>query len=543
MNRGDALGGVEGAVLDLVAQELLAGVDHGVLAGVDDRIVAVDGLLEGGGVELDLLGQVGDGVGLEAVAGGHEVGNLVETVVGDVGGVDDEPHLVVGLLKDSVGDLVAAAVLGGEALGLVVHHDVVLNAQPVAHEGGHAAVLGVAERVDLHELHILEAGADLLGHGDGVAGGAHVAGGRHGLGHAGVVLHGELGVAGIAAGGHDDGLCGDGDGVAGRDAGARDARDVAVGVGGDGLNLGVGVVLHAQASGAVHEAADVVGAALLAHLLNLDGVAALPLAADCREDLVVEDQAVGLHPVDAVEGVVGQDMHELGVGLLVAALVGVLKELVGAVLDAHGVLALGVGGVEGALAAVGVAAVDVHLVEQDDLGTGLSSGDSSGHASAARTHDHDVALLLDGGCGLKAALGVLEGVNVGAGLLVGVGQSGLEAEGGEGGAGHGVEVERLGLKGALRQDLDGGVADVLGLVGAGDDGGELAVLERGLKIDVAVAAGAGGGVGAVGDGGSGLICLSKLDAAHGCDGGEAGGAGDELTTGGSGGEHVDPFRH
>lgn len=195
----------------------------------------------------------------------------------------------------------------------------------------------------------------------------------------------------------------------------------------------------------------------------------------------------------------------------------------------------GSGGVEGALAGVGVAAVDVHLLEHDDAAAVLERGHRGGHARAAGADDHHVGLVVDGGGGLEAGLGVLEGLDVGAGLVVAVLEGHEEGEGGQGGTGHGVEVEGLGGQGALGEDLDGGVADVARLGVLAGDARQTAVLEGGLDGHLAVAAVGDGGVDAVGGGAGGLGGLGRAgrgDAGHGGGGGQGGGAGDEGAAGG-----------
>lgn len=172
-----------------------------------------------------------------------------------------------------------ALVLADEADGIVVDHHVVLHTQPVAHEGGHAAVLRVAQGVNLHEFHVAQPRAGGLGQSQAVAGGgAHVRGG-HRFGHALVVLHGELRVAGIAARGEHHGLSAHFHGLAGGRTGAAHAYDRAA-FHDELFDLRIGVQGEvARGLGGVHQAGDVVAAALLALALDLDRVPALPQAA------------------------------------------------------------------------------------------------------------------------------------------------------------------------------------------------------------------------------------------------------------------------
>lgn len=149
-----------------------------------------------------------------------------------------------------------------------------------------------------------------LGQSQAVAGGgAHVRGG-HRFGHALVVLHGELRVAGIAARGEHHGLSAHFHGLAGGRTGAAHAYDRAA-FHDELFDLRIGVQSEvARGLGGVHQAGDVVAAALLALALDLDRVPALPQTADSREDLLLVDKAVVFHPAHGVQRVVGEDAHE-----------------------------------------------------------------------------------------------------------------------------------------------------------------------------------------------------------------------------------------
>ena len=189
-----------------------------------------------------------------------------------------------------------------------------------------------------------------------------------------------------------------------------------------------------------------------------------------------------------VQRVVGQDAHERGIAQLVAAFERLLVEQVRRILDAEGLLTLGVGRVERALAGVRVAAVDVHLLQHDHRLAGLRRGDGRRERGTAGAHDAHVAVLVDGGRGLDARVGLLEGLHVAARLVDALGHSRGEGHGRQRSARDGVEVEALRLEILVLEDIDGSVADVAAFLVLDIDGVDGVVGERDLHVDGAVAA-------------------------------------------------------
>ena len=331
--------------------------------------------------------------------------------------------------------------------------------------------------MDLHQLHVAQSGTYLLRHGNDVAGGRGDVRRGHGLGHAPVVLHGKLGVAPVAARAQHDALRLHGDGSAARRTRALDAGNRSAAFH-DLVHLRIGVDPHAQLLGAFAQHGYEVAAALLALPLDVHLVPAPPHAADGRVHVVHQFEAVVLHPMKAVQRVVGQDAHELGVALLVSALVRLLIVEVGRILDAEGSLPFGVGGVVHAFPGIRVAAHDVHLLQHDDARTRFGGAHGRCQRSAARAHHAHVARFLDGlGVG-KRARGLLRFRHVSPGLLPTVGDGGGEGHGRHRGTADAVDVEVLRREVALLEHAARLVSDVAALVFLVGDVRQLALVER-----------------------------------------------------------------
>ena len=271
----------------------------------------------------------------------------------------------------------------------------------------------------------------------------------------------------IAAGGNDHALGVNGVVVLG--ALGLDAAGSAV-VGQDLGGLGVQQDLHAQLFGLsvqfFHQIAAH-GAAVLGLMQILVGGA----AGGCHLGQRGTD---GGQPVDGVGALLGHHGHQAVVVDAVAAVDGVLNELLHpAVGDAQVGLILGVGCVHAAGGLQAVAAHDGHLFHHDDLGTVLGGLCGGGQTGTAGTHHHDVTVQRLGGLfhGGVRSLGHGKGGSVQSGVL----QSGLhgllEGVAGHGGTGNAVHVVAVGSHHGIRQLFAGHRADALGLVLLGDNDG------------------------------------------------------------------------
>ena len=115
-----------------------------------------------------------------------------------------------------------------------------------------------------------------------------------------------------------------------------------------------------------------------------------------------EFNAAVLEPLHGFRSTLREGADEFGVAAIVAALEGLFRMLFDAVLDTLLLLFDRVDRVEGAARNASVAADDVHLFEDDRLGSLLSRHDAGGKACAARADDDDIKSLvpvLVGSCG------------------------------------------------------------------------------------------------------------------------------------------------
>ena len=207
-------------------------------------------------------------------------------------------------------------------------------------------------------------------------------------------------------------------------------------------------------------------------------MAALAERSGGRADLVLELDAQALEPVDGIQRVVREEVHELGIVGVVAALHGGLVEGGDGVLDALGLLALGIDGVQRALGDVGGTAGNATLLKHDNARAGLHGRDGRRQARAAAAHDAHVGVVdlfhrrLLGRRGLRENLESLR-------LLRAVLKAGLQGERGERRAGDGIDVDGLVVDGLLLQGLQSIGADAERLlVRRGVDGRDGVVGER-----------------------------------------------------------------
>ena len=345
-----------------------------------------------------------------------------------------------------------------------------------------------------------------------------------------------------------------------------------------------GLVVQGDLVGEVNEGGGVGGDHARAHG-HLGGVGALPQRAGALADLVVELHAEVLEPLEAVEGVVGQSLDELGVGdhvavdpglervpLLGVEQVGTTGGLVLVPLLAdrslhglEGLLGLGVvaGGLEGLLdgrldsvghlnlglhisigavvdgtADQGVASALAVLLEDGDLLALLGSRDGGHEASATAADNDDVSVSVGIG-------GIVDGSTevsgIAAGLLDAVLDEGNQHSGGDGGAGDHIDGRGVVGDNLLGQTVNGGLADAVGDgaglveqpaadagglgVGGDNDVGDLAVGDGHGDLEEVVHGLSGSGVSAVSN-------LGALGESH------AVGTGSHDRGGQSSGEHA-----
>ncbi len=225
-------------------------------------------------------------------------------------------------------------------------------------------------------------------------------------------------------------------------------------------------------------------------------VAALAEGAGGAVALVLELHAQALQPVDGIQGIVGQVVHQLRGALLVAALDGGVVEGLDGVLDALLALALRVHGVQRALGHVGGAAGDAALLQHDDVRAGLHGRDGRGQARTAAAHDAHVGVVGGFDGRLLGSRGLFQRLE-GPGLLGAFLQALLQRHGGQGSAGHGVDVDGLVVHDLIGEGLQGIGAHAQGLlVARGVDGGDGVVGEGDRDGVGRVVAGDLGGVGA-----------------------------------------------
>ena len=215
-------------------------------------------------------------------------------------------------------------------------------------------------------------------------------------------------------------------------------------------------------------------------------MAALAERSGRRADLVLELDAQALEPVDGIQRVVREEVHELGVVGVVAALHGDLVEGGDGVLDALGLLALGIDGVQRALGDVGGAAGNAALLQHDDARAGLHGRHGRRQARAAAAHDAHVGvvdLFHRRFLGHGRLREHLEGLS----LLRAVLKTGLQGDRGQRRAGDGIDVDGLVVDGLLLQSLQS----------IGADAERLLVGRRVDSRDGVIGEGHGHGVGGV----------------------------------------------
>ena len=422
----DGVGHEDGALLDLVGEELLEG-DVGLggqllldLARAADGVEAGDvltgvvvehlaehaALLLGGRVEVEVVGR-----GLVAVATAV-AGDLEEGLRADV--------VLLALASEGAG------ALGGHVAGALAG---LHQAAVEEHGGGVLVLLGA----DPHGG--LDAVARVVGV---VVGQGHdaVDDGREGLAHGGV---GRVAARGQqhAVGGVDAHVT-----VGGLEDAARDAAGLVL------LQLDQGgLIAHAVAQGVDVALEDLVAHDLVA-LGVVSGVVVLGegdvVVGAARGVLVVGVQGAGhtglgeqlVEPVDHRGALVDPDLPDAGVALARGVAHELVEQLALVVGHAGGLAVLGV---DGAQPVTGLAHHGA-LLGDDEVHAQLGGGGGGGHAAVAGAHDEQLALaglddvgLGDLGGGAQPVLGAALGV-LGLGLL-GDGHGEAASGGGHGGGG------------------------------------------------------------------------------------------------------------
>ena len=393
-----------------------------VEAGVDELVVALDAGNQGIGGNLDLLGELLEGIGavqvdeaLDDLVTGSDGAvhlDLGHPLLDGVGGSGVEAHLRHGGLVVAVINLDEPTRLGlvahlnvdhGEG-HVLVHEAVAVHVHGHEGHGSHGARIEVVHHMAVTGLH--HAGAELHGHEDAVASLAELLAVE--AEDVGAVALDEAVVVLVIAGGEDDAH------------GGVELDVLAVGV--LAHNAGHGAVLaldELDAGGLVVE----VDAALLGQVgqghdeleVALGLGAIVPLVADGLGTVLVHVFLGGdvcgrvtrlfgaqAQPAHGLTGVVGVVLHQAAVGAPVDA----LHVTANVVLDA-----LGVAHLELDAALVGALGdADGLLLEHAGRGALLNRGQGRGHAAGAAAHHDDVIGVLSGELG--------DGGNLNGGALV-----------------------------------------------------------------------------------------------------------------------------
>ena len=376
--------------------------------------------------------------------------------------------------------------------------------------------------MDLDLVHVHGSSADGLCHLDALALSAGSIGGHEAL-QLGLVLGDHVQICAEAAGGQHHSLGIHGDGLAGG-TGSLHAHNSAVCIGQQLGSGGVQQGLHAGLVAVLLQQGDHVGAHRKGLALSIHGAVDTLDGCAAEAGNAVQSDAVLVQPVDGVSAVGAQSLHQSGVVDALAADHGVQLHqlhrvevalgvcLISCPLLRNGLCQSGDGGVVGILFSSGLqglfhacglaelvlilihglagvhAAGSAHRVaahhglalhDHNALALG-SSGDGSGHACAACTHDDNVSvnggILSLGLVGLDLDLIV---VGVQAGGSQGSGCCLLDGVGGDGRGGHAVHGDAAGLSDLSGQLLQCQRTDAGGLVltlsGAA---GDLAVFQR-----------------------------------------------------------------
>ena len=446
---------------------------------------------------------------------------LLDVALDDVGSishglVNNQVAVAAGLSNLSSGNLVAGADFVEEALALGIDQDGTVATQAF---GNQSSGVGFHGGVNLNLIHVHGSSAQSLSHLDALTLNTGSIGG-HEASQLGLVGNNHVQVGAEAAGGQDDSVSIDGQ-LGAIVCHAGHAAGSAVGIGEDGINSGVQDDFHTGILEVLLQNGHDVSAHGQGLALGVDGsVDSLDgSAAECAN--AGQRSAHGIQPNDGISGVAAQGLDQLGVvdtlaanhgvqlhqlnrvevafgiclvgfplltdsgsqsgdGLVVGVALGSSQGLLHTGGLTKGVLVLqgGLGSVHAAGCTDGVAAHHGLALHHNDLQAVSSSGDGSGHASAAGTnHDH-----------VRIHGAVFTGSSSNGGLVVlgvqaSLGQSSLsschEGIGGNGCAGNGIHSDGAGFGNDGREGIDDLRADALGLLVAGGRAAHnLAVLQR-----------------------------------------------------------------
>lgn len=356
----------------VVEETLVPGV---LLLAVSDEVVLVEGLLEGCFATADFGNELGAGHLLHQAAAGVVAGVEVQ----DLGGlaVEDETDGPLALLlffPHLAGDVVTVAELVREALAVGIEEETTLTAEGFSGEELELGiwVLGVDETggVDLDFVHVDAVGTDGHQHLLAVTGSVGAVGGGQTEGVGAVLLEegGFTEVSGVTTGSENDDtvdrllLAVDGVGntgdvvtrlVDGGDVGLLDDLNAT------GLTFGkVFQSLH-QGVGDGHTGELGIMATVCA------GVS---VSSETGDEGKVEVEDI-LQPLDGGSGLVGQDLDQVGTGLVTGGLEGIFVELLDAVLDAE----IGLGASESTVDTGGglgrVTTEESLLIQNEDIAT------------------------------------------------------------------------------------------------------------------------------------------------------------------------------
>lgn len=368
-----------------------------LLLAVSDEVVLVEGLLEGCFAAADFSNELGAGHLLHQAAAGVVAGVEVQ----DCGSlaVEDETDGPLALLlffPHLAGDVVAVAELVRETLAVSVEEETTFAAEGF---GGQELELGVwvlgvnqTSGVDLDLVHVDTVSTDGHQHLLAVTGSVGAVGGGQIEGVGAVLLEerGVTEVSGVTTGSKNDNTI---DGLLLAVDGVGNAGDIVTRLvdGGDvGLldDLDTTGLLFGEVFQSLHQG---VGDGHTGELGVMATVCAgVSVSSETGDEGEVEVEDI-LQPLDGGGRLVGQDLDEVGTGLVTGRLEGIVVELLDAVLDAE----IGLGAGEGTVDTGGglgrVTTEESLLVQNDDVATvevdgvcGAEAGDWRGSAGIER---------------------------------------------------------------------------------------------------------------------------------------------------------------
>lgn len=322
----------------VVEETLVPGV---LLFAIGDEVVLVEGLLEGCFAAADFGNELGAGHLLHQATAGVVTGVEVQ----DLGGLavedkTDGPLALLLFFPHLAGDVVAVAELVREALAVGVEEETTLTTEGFSGKELELGiwVLGVDQTggVDLDLVHVDAVGTDGHQHLLAVTGSVGAVGGGQTEGVGAVLLEegGVTEVSGVTTGSENDDTF---DGLLFAVDGVGNTGDIVTGLvdGGDvGLldDLDTTGLIFGEVFQSLHEG---VGDGHTGELGIMATVCAgVSVSSETGDEGEVEVEDI-LQPLDGGGGLVGQNLDQVGTGLVTGGLEGIFVELLDAVLDAE----------------------------------------------------------------------------------------------------------------------------------------------------------------------------------------------------------------